>query len=97
MKTTSPDGRFWIDIQNEHEVAIGLTAPYLSQIGVIWNFIPKADRRVEEGKIFAHFESSKTLGAFRSPVTGTIVAWNQTALETPEQLTTDDYILRVHV
>lgn len=91
MKITTPCGTFWME-ETPDGLAVGLTAEKMASIGVIWTFFPKAAKRLKLGDIFANFESSKTLGPLRSPVSCVISGWNIKWLEKCETVTADDYI-----
>jgi glycine cleavage system H lipoate-binding protein len=94
-KVVSICRKFWLEETPNEGTSIGFTQDYLEALGVVWVFSPKPAKSVKEGEVFANVESSKFLGPLRCPTTGKVNGWNVKALEHPESLTVDDYLIKV--
>lgn len=72
-------------------IVVGVTAFAVDQLGDITliNFDVAAGDRVEYGKVFGTIESVKTLSDLFSPVTGEVVAVNETLVDSPELVNED--------
>ena len=77
----TPMIKFWIK-----DGAVGLTQEYLDRVGTLWTIIPKNISQLQEGKIIANIEATKCLVPLRSPVTGTLVSFNEAVLDKPNTL-----------
>lgn len=93
MKQTTPDGKMWVQIEEDGSAFIGLTKEYLDRIGTVWSFIPRSGR-IEKGKRMASLETAKCLVPIHSPVDGEIVEVNPLFYKMPEKFN-DDYFAKV--
>lgn len=94
MKSISEDNKYWLQ-EEDGVVTIGLTPDYFARLGMMWVFVPTPRKTLKENEAFASIESSKFLGPLRLPVPGQIQNWNQKALESPETITPDDYLIQI--
>lgn len=98
MKINHSDGQLWVEDIAKGVFNIGITQEYLNGAGVIWVLIPHVEQGpVQLGEILAHYESSKGLGSFRVPITGTILKWNQSFLTTPDKIDPNQWLLLLKV
>lgn len=87
------DGKFWIKTEGEVKL-VGLTADYLASIGVIWVIVPRKQDLIE-GTTFASIESSNCICPFRAPISGKLVSFNAEAVEHPERIDSETYLVKV--
>lgn len=90
------DKWWWNQIDN-NVYELGLTAETLKRYGVIWTLVPRMSDDIIVGTPIVNIESSKSLCPLLAPISGKIVEWNPRALETPDILTDQTYLLKVQV
>lgn len=79
----------WISLP---EAKIGVTAYAIEQLGDIVHIeLPEVGKELKQGASFGTIESTKTVSDLYMPVTGKIVAVNQSVLKSPESLQADPY------
>ena len=80
------DETFWVKKYITDNLGVGFTAQGLSNLGVIWNFIPRAaiGDRVKFGQAIASIESTHSLKSLCIPVEGILTFINPEILEFPE-------------
>jgi glycine cleavage system H protein len=77
-----PDGTVWVGISDHAQIALG---------DVVFLEAPIIGAAVEQGKACAVIESVKAASDIHAPVSGTIVAVNSAAIDTPESINQDPY------
>lgn len=81
----------WIEATSK-PAKVGVTAYAVEQLGDIVHVdLPAVGENFEAGAAFGTIESTKTVSDLYMPVTGKIVAVNQTATNKPESLQDDPY------
>ncbi|MDX2097695.1 MAG: glycine cleavage system protein GcvH [Leptolyngbyaceae cyanobacterium bins.59] len=71
---------------------IGISAFAVDQLGdIVFVELPELGDAVTKGETFGNIESVKAVEDLYSPVTGTVVDRNTTALDNPEQIGEDPY------
>jgi glycine cleavage system H protein len=82
----------WAKLEG-NRITVGITAFAVEQLGdvTLVNFDVKVGDEVTEGKTFGTIESVKTLSDLFAPVSGKIVAINQTLDANPELVNEDAY------
>lgn len=81
----------WIDVQG-NSGTVGVTAYAVEQLGDIVHIdLPEAGKSYKAGDSFGTIESTKTVSDLYMPVTGKVIAVNQTLKSAPESLQTDSY------
>ena len=82
----------WARLEDDGTVTIGITDVAQNLAKGIVNATPKdAGRAVQKGKSAGTLESGKWVGPVTSPVTGEIVAVNETMKAKPSLINTDPY------
>ena len=77
----------------EGEIAtIGVSAFAIDQLGdLVFIELPEVGDAIELGESFGTIESVKAVEDLKSPVSGTVIEANETAIETPESIQEDPY------
>jgi glycine cleavage system H protein len=80
-------------IRVEDDIAvIGITAFAVEQLGdIVFVGLPEEGTRLEKGYTFGSVESVKAVEDLYAPLTGEVVATNQSAIDSPESLGEDPY------
>jgi glycine cleavage system H protein len=76
------DGIVWVGISDHAQIALG---------DVVFLETPVVGTVVEQGKACAVIESVKAASDIHAPVSGTVVAVNSAAIDTPESINQDPY------
>jgi glycine cleavage system H protein len=81
----------WVKVEG-NRVTVGITYFAQSQLGdVVFVDVPAVGAAVTAGKTFSVVESVKAVSDIYAPVSGKIVAVNDTLADTPETVNTDPY------
>lgn len=81
----------WIKVEG-NRATVGITDFAQRQLGdVVFVEVPTLGGSIEAGKAFSVVESVKAVSDIYSPVSGTIVAVNDTLADTPEVINSDAY------
>ncbi|MBX7233563.1 MAG: glycine cleavage system protein GcvH [Caldilineales bacterium] len=82
----------WVRREEDGSVTIGMTDAAQHIAGVVINAMPKkAGRGVQKGRSTGTVESGKWVGPVKAPVSGQIIAANETLASTPRALNEDPY------
>jgi len=82
----------WVRPEDDGTITIGMTDAAQHLAGVIVTATPKrVGRKVRKGRSTGTVESGKWVGPIKSPVTGEIVAANETVKADPKILNRDPY------
>jgi glycine cleavage system H protein len=76
------DGLVWVGISDHAQIALG---------DVVFLETPTVGAAVEQGQACAVIESVKAASDIHAPVSGTVVAVNAAAVDTPELINQDPY------
>lgn len=81
----------WLRVEGE-EAAVGITAYAAGELGdIVFVELPKVGRHVEKAAPFGVIESVKTASDIFAPVTGEVVAVNESLASAPELVNSDPY------
>jgi len=81
----------WADFKGD-EVIIGITDYAQNQLGdVIFLEFPQVGDVINEGDVFGEVEAVKTVSELFSPLTGKVVAINETLEDSPDSVNSDPY------
>jgi glycine cleavage system H protein len=80
-------------VRLDGEIAtIGISAFALDQLGdIVFLELPEIGEGIESGNTFGTIESVKAVEDLYSPVSGTVIERNQTAIDAPELIAEDPY------
>lgn len=82
----------WVSAEEDGVVKVGITDHAQSQLGdLVFVELPEEGASVGQGDSCAVVESVKAASDIYSPVTGEIVAINETVVESPELVNSDPY------
>ena len=82
----------WVQLEDDNVVRVGITDFAQEQLGdLVYIDLPKLGRRVNAGEQCAVVESVKTASDLYSPVSGEIIAINETVVDEPEQVNEQPY------
>lgn len=82
----------WASLEQGQIVRVGITDFAQSELGdIVFIGLPEVGRSVAAKEQIAVVESVKTASDLFSPVTGTVVAINDSVLDAPEQVNEDAY------
>ena len=85
------DEHEWVKELNGR-IRIGITDYAQDQLGdIVYVELPELDKTVEKGDILVEVESTKSVGEVYSPVSGSIVAVNETVSTNPELVNSSPY------
>ena len=76
------DGMVWVGISDHAQIALG---------DVVFLETPVVGAAVEQGKACAVIESVKAASDIHAPVSGTVIAVNSAAIDSPESINQDPY------
>ncbi len=80
------DNQLWIEKASDG-YRVGLTSKSQEDLGKItFVTLPKVDSKLEKEQAFTEVEAEKAVSEFVSPVSGTVSAINEAALNAPEIL-----------
>ncbi|MFH8343559.1 glycine cleavage system protein GcvH [Streptomyces sp. NPDC018045] len=81
----------WVRIRGD-QVTVGITAHAQRQLGdIVYAELPKQGERFEAGDAFGSLESVKAVTEVYVPLTGTVLAVNDTVNDAPEQINDEPY------
>lgn len=91
----------WVRAESD-EAVLGITWFAQDALGeVVYADVPALGVRVTSGQPFGELESVKAVSDVYSPLTGQVVATNESILDEPERVNTDCYgdgwLIRVHM
>jgi glycine cleavage system H protein len=84
----------WVagDIGEGDEVTVGITEHAADALGdIVYVEGPAVGEKVLAGEVCGELESTKAVSELYSPVTGTVVAVNESLASTPEDVNRDPY------
>ncbi|MEU1511945.1 glycine cleavage system protein GcvH [Streptomyces sp. NPDC005811] len=82
----------WVETGTDGTVTVGITYFAQKNLGDIVFFeLPEVGRKFEVGDPVGSVESVKSVSELYSPLTGEIVAINEEASESPEEVNSDPY------
>jgi glycine cleavage system H protein len=82
----------WVKLEADGTASVGITFHAQEQLGdVVYVQQPVIGRKVARGEACALIESVKAAADVPAPLSGEIVAINQTVADAPEQLNRDPY------
>jgi len=82
----------WSKLEDDNVVRIGITDFAQEELGdLVYIELPEMGKQVDAGAQCAVVESVKTASDLFSPVTGTVVAVNETVVDAPEQVNDEAY------
>jgi len=85
------DEHEWVK-ELDGRIRIGITDYAQDQLGdIVYVELPELDKTVEKGDILVEVESTKSVGEVYSPVSGSIVAVNETVSTNPELVNSSPY------
>jgi len=85
------DEHEWVKELNGR-IRIGITDYAQDQLGdIVYVELPELHKTVEKGDILVEVESTKSVGEVYSPVSGSIVAVNETVSNNPELVNSSPY------
>ena len=86
------DSHTWFREVEGGNVRIGMTSVATAMAGQLVAFTPKkVGRTVDAGKSCATVESGKWVGPVKAPVSGTLIAINEAAIDRPALVNEDPY------
>ncbi|MEV5598333.1 glycine cleavage system protein GcvH [Streptomyces sp. NPDC052496] len=81
----------WVRVRDD-QVTVGITHHAQRQLGdIVYAELPKQGERFEAGDAFGSLESVKAVTEVYAPLTGTVLAVNDTVNDAPEQINDDPY------
>lgn len=82
----------WSRREADGTLTVGITDHAQSTLGdIVFLQLPEVGRSVKAGEEIASIESVKAASGIHAPVSGTIVAINQAAVDVPESVNDDAY------
>ncbi len=82
----------WSKIEDDNVIRVGITDFAQEELGdLVYIELPEIGKQLQVGSQCAVVESVKTASDLYSPVTGTVVAVNETVLDAPEQVNDNAY------
>ncbi|MBN3828661.1 glycine cleavage system protein GcvH [Burkholderia sp. Ac-20384] len=86
------DEHEWIRTEADGTLTVGITDHAQSTLGdIVFLELPQAGKQVKAGDAIGVVESVKAASDIYSPVSGEIIAFNQDAADTPEDVNGDPY------
>ncbi|WP_033295288.1 glycine cleavage system protein GcvH [Amycolatopsis jejuensis] len=81
----------WLSLE-DGVATVGITAFAAGSLGdIVFVQLPSAGDQVTTGEVFGEVESTKSVSELYSPVSGEVVAVNETTSDTPEIINSDPY------
>ncbi|MFD7664702.1 glycine cleavage system protein GcvH [Streptomyces sp. NPDC059788] len=81
----------WVRVKGD-QVTVGITDHAQRQLGdIVYAELPKQGERFEAGDAFGSLESVKAVTEVYVPLTGTVLAVNDTVNDAPEQINDEPY------
>ena len=82
----------WSKLEDDNIIRVGITDFAQEELGdLVYIELPEIGKQLQVGSQCAVVESVKTASDLYSPVTGTVVAVNETVLDAPEQVNDNAY------
>lgn len=82
----------WAAAGEDGQVRVGITHFAQDALGdIVYVQLPEDGAEVTAGEPIGEVESTKSVSEIYAPVSGSVVAVNDTALDTPEVINTDPY------
>ena len=82
----------WAKLEADGTVTVGITDHAQEALGdIVFLELPETGRSIKSGEECAVVESVKAASDIYSPVSGTVVESNQSAVDTPESINQDAY------
>jgi glycine cleavage system H protein len=82
----------WVALEDDTIVRVGITDFAQQALGdLVYLQLPEVGRKVSAGEQCAVVESVKTASDLFSPVTGTVISFNELLLDEPEQVNENPY------
>lgn len=82
----------WVRSDEDGTVTVGISDYAQDALGdVVYVDLPDVGRIVEAGEVFAEVESTKSVNDVYAPVSGVVVAVNESLLDTPELVNSDPF------
>lgn len=97
MEIEYPEDLKYLDtheyVRFDGEIAtVGVSAFAIDQLGdIVFVELPEVSDEVEMGETLGSIESVKAVEDLNSPVTGTVIDRNETAIDSPESIAEDPY------
>ncbi|MER7850514.1 glycine cleavage system protein GcvH [Kitasatospora sp. NPDC096077] len=86
------DSHEWVRTEADGTVSVGITDHAQNTLGdIVFLEFPKVGSKIEAGDAVGIIESVKAASDFYSPVTGEVVAVNDEAVDSPEDVNGDPY------
>ena len=86
------DTHEWADLQSDGVVWVGISDHAQLALGdVVFLEVPIVGTVIEQGKACAVIESVKAASDIHAPVSGTVIAVNSAAVDSPESINEDPY------
>jgi glycine cleavage system H protein len=86
------DEHEWIRTEADGTLTIGITDHAQTTLGdIVFLELPQVGAKMEEGRAVGVVESVKAASDIYAPVSGDVVAFNQDAIDTPEDVNGDPY------
>jgi glycine cleavage system H protein len=82
----------WVRVTDPGTVRVGITAFAAEQLGdVVYVDLPEAGTEVTAAQALGEVESTKSVSDLYAPVTGRVLARNESLADTPELVNSDPY------
>ncbi|MDP3968884.1 MAG: glycine cleavage system protein GcvH [Nocardioides sp.] len=82
----------WVRVDGDGPVRIGITAYAQEALGdIVFVSLPEVGERIEAGSTVGELESTKSVSDLYAPITGEVVARNESLDATPELVNSDPY------
>lgn len=85
-------GRLWFKKKRNGQTDIGFTDPFLELVHECWHISPATTESVRENMPLLAVESNEALFSVLSPATGVILYFNDSAMNFPDKLKSEDII-----
>lgn len=82
----------WVAAGEQERVRVGITHYAQDALGdIVFLQLPEVGAEVSAGDVIGEVESTKSVSELYAPVSGSVVAVNDAAVDSPELLNTDPY------
>lgn len=90
MEVKYTDDHEWVRLEGDGTLTIGITAYAQEQLGdIVFIQLPEVGKRIGKGEEAVVIESVKVAADIKLPVSGEVVAVNETLTDVPETVNTD--------
>jgi glycine cleavage system H protein len=90
MEVKYTDDHEWVRLESDGTLTIGITAYAQEQLGdIVFIQLPEVGMRIGKGEEAVVIESVKVAADIKLPVSGEVVAVNETLTDVPETVNTD--------